>query len=106
MKAPIKTKGPFGGSGIPEPVKPAPAPTADRIALLYSDGSISVLKPGTEMEAAERQRRDDDRNETNLANLTRIAVVEVKVIRQVVVAKKIMDKLDDTCPTCGAPHTE
>ncbi len=69
--------------------------TEERLALLYSDGSITVLKPGSDIGAARR-----DRKFVSGLTSTKIATVQVEVLDILDDPAKPTPK-DDVCPHCG-----
>jgi hypothetical protein len=59
-------------------------PTVDRLparlALIYSDGSLNVLKAGATLKEAEALARRDDENERDPGKMTRVAEVLVTIM--------------------------
>lgn len=72
----------------------------ERLALIYSDGSMGVLKDGKTIEAAREEREFADAHQKDPMKLTKIALVRIEPVEfyphSTVVA--------ETCPTCGRTH--
>lgn len=76
---------------------------SEHLALLYSDGSLGVLRPGAAIEQAERDRAFSDDGERDPAHMTKIARVEVTVLE--IIDAPIADA-DQACLHCGKPHRQ
>lgn len=55
-----------------------------RLAILYSDGTIGVLRPGTSREEADRQKAFADAGETDPAHRCGLATVDIQVTETLV----------------------
>lgn len=53
----------------------------NRLAIVFSDGSVSILTDNTSVEAAHHQRKDCDRGETNPKRLSKVAEVQFQVVK-------------------------
>ena len=71
---------------------------SERIALLYSDGSIGIMPPATSIEKAREEAKDADHNETDPAYFTKVATIEINIVEVLDVPRSEAVK---NCPVCG-----
>ena len=60
-----------------------PGVTVERLALAFSDGSMTVLRANTHVSTAMAERLDADRNQRDDTKLTSIVRVRVEVLGEV-----------------------
>lgn len=75
----------------------------ERLALLYSDGSMGVLGEGATIEQARKEREFVDKG-ARRADLTKIGRITIDVITVVDDPAAPAPASAAACPTCGRPH--
>lgn len=83
--------------------EPALAP-GERLAWLYSDGSLGVPDEGRSMAFMREQALDDDRRETVLSQFTRVVRIRLDVLETIEVPSLSLAAAEGVCPTCGHQH--
>ena len=79
-----------------------------RLALIYSDGSMGIVEPGTTLDEAWQEALAADRNENDPAHFTRIAMVKVEIVEIVDTPALGLAQAPAkiACPHCGDDLTQ
>lgn len=72
----------------------------ERLALLYSDGSLGILSAGQPIEKAREEVQWVDDKEKNPEQFTKIVRVSFTVM-EVLETPKLGQDSSSVCPTCG-----
>lgn len=84
---------------------PIAIPAGERLALLYSDGSLGIGMPGAPAESFRDEAIFSDKNETDPANFTQIVRVRLEVIEVVETPSAVAAAgRGGICAACGRPH--
>jgi len=76
--------------------------TGERLALLYSDGSLNVLDPEATLEEALAERAEADRNEDDRNLQTKVVRVTITIGETVFDPVTRPAARQVACPCCGA----
>lgn len=68
----------------------------ERLAIVYSDGSIGIHREQERLSKVAEQCADDNKRQTDPQLLARVAKVRVEIVDFIEVARK-----EKCCPTCG-----
>lgn len=77
----------------------------ERLAVLYSDGSISVLADWADEADGRGTCLSDDKGETDPTKFAKLIRVSVEVLQTLEVPSMVKRAEEVTCPTCGRGPT-
>lgn len=78
-----------------------PVDTEERLALLYSDGSLGIFTAGRTLDSAREDALLADDKENDPEHFTKVVKVEFRITEVVETPKQPKAACAAACPTCG-----